>query len=93
MNVQQSQSHKDIAETAETNKLSGETLVQLIDIEKSPFKYVKKGNAGFLAIGNYIVLECELDTAKRLVKEKDWDVIFNTMIIIIEEYSKLKNVK
>lgn len=93
MNGQQSKSHKDIAETAETNKNYGETLVEVIDIEKSPYKYVKTGDKGFLAIGKYIVTECHLETAKRLVKEKDWEVIFNTMIILIENYSNLKNEK
>ena len=88
---QQLQSQSDIAETAQTNRKCGETLVEIIDIEKSPFKYVKLGEDGFLAIGKYMVQICELDTAKRLVEEKDWEVLLNTVIILIENYSKFKN--
>lgn len=87
---QQSQSQSDIAETAQTNRKFGEENIRITEIPDSPFKHVKQDDKEFIVLGNHIVHECNLMEALKLVKTKDWNIIFNTIIIISEEFIKFK---
>ena len=88
--VQQLQSQSDIEETAQTNRKSGEENIRITEIPDSPFKHVKQDDKEFIVLGNHIVHECNLMEALKLVKTKDWNIIFNTIIIISEEFIKFK---
>lgn len=87
---QQLQSQSDIAETAQTNKKSGEELSRITEIPDSPFKHVKQNDKEFIALGNNIILDCNLIEALKKVKEKDWEIMINTMAVIVETILKIK---
>ena len=88
--VQQLQSQSDIEETAQTNRKFGEENIRITEIPDSPFKHVKQDDKEFIVLGNHIVHDCNLMEALKLVKTKDWNIIFNTIIIISEEFIKFK---
>lgn len=88
--VQQLQSPSDIAETAQTNRKFGEENVRITEIPNSPFKHVKQNDKEFIALGNNIILECNLIDALKKVKEKDWEILINTIGICVETILKLK---
>ena len=85
-----SQSPLDIAETAQTNRKYGEEKIKITDIPDSPFKHVKQDDKEFIVLGNNIILECNLVEALNLVKNKDWNIIINTMAVIVETISNIK---
>ena len=70
---------------AQTNRKSGEENVRITEIPDSPFKHVKQDAKEFIVLGNHIVHECNLLEALKLVKNKDWDIIVNTMLIILNK--------
>lgn len=87
---QQLQSQSDIAETAQTNRKCGEENVRITEIPDSPFKHVKQGDKEFIALGNNIILECNLIEALKKVKEKDWEIMINTMAVAVDTILKIK---
>ena len=89
---QQSQLQSDIAETAQTNRKSGEENVRITEIPDSPFKHVKQDNKEFIVLGNHIVHECNLMEALKLVSPscntvKGFNLI-NTSIQNVVHYNR-----
>lgn len=87
---QQLQSQSDIEETAQTNRKYGEENVRITEIPNSPFKHVKHDDREFIVLGNNIILDCNLIEALKKVKEKDWEIIINTMVVLVETILNIK---
>lgn len=83
-----SQSQLDIAETAQTNKKYGEEIMKLTDIPNSPFKHVKQDEKEFIVLGSQIIHECNFNQALKLVKDKDWKILINTIATIADKVHK-----
>lgn len=65
-------------------------LIDIQEIQGTPFKLVKTGDTYFIAIGNNIVTE-RTDNPKELlekIENKDWELLLNTVIAISLETQK-----
>lgn len=74
------------AEANKANSSENEELVQRVEIEGTPFYRVKLHDkpGWFVALGRYSLTtpDLEAEEAERLVREKDWTLLFNVMRLI-----------